>query len=66
MIKPLLYEKKPDYIVHEYSIALESYALFRKYGVDSYLIEGFEVLHTQGEDFILEDIEIYIQNHSKI
>lgn len=46
--------------------ALESYALFRKYGVDSYLIEGFEVLHTQGEDFILEDIEIYIQNHSKI
>lgn len=46
--------------------ALESYALFRKYGVDSYLIEGFEVLHTQSEDFILEDIEIYIQNHSKI
>ena len=46
--------------------ALESYALFRKYGVDSYLIDGFEVLHTQGEDFILEDIEIYIQNHSKI
>lgn len=46
--------------------ALQSYALFRKYGVDSYLIEGFEVLHTQGEEFILEDIEIYIQNHSKI
>ena len=46
--------------------ALQSYALFRKYGVDSYLIEGFEVLHTQSEDFILEDIEIYIQNHRKI
>lgn len=45
--------------------SLQSYALFRKYRVDYYLIEGFDVLHTQGEETILQDIEIYLQNHSK-
>lgn len=45
--------------------SLQSYALFRKYKVDKYLIEGFEVLHTQGENFILQDIEIYLNNHSQ-
>lgn len=45
--------------------SLQSYALFRKYKVDRYLIEGFDVLHTQGEEAILQDIEIYLQNHSK-
>ena len=44
---------------------LQAYALLRRYRVDSYLIEGFEVLHTQGEDYILEDIELFLQNHSK-
>ena len=44
--------------------SLQSYALFRKYKVDKYLIEGFDVLHTQGEDTILQDIDIYLQNHS--
>ena len=45
--------------------SLQSYALFRKCRVDCYLIEGFDVLHTQGEETILQDIEIYLQNHSK-
>ena len=45
--------------------ALQSYALFRRYEVDKYLISGFEVLHTQGEDTILEDIRIFLKNHSR-
>ena len=45
--------------------SLQSYALFRKYKVDYYLIEGFEVLHTQGEETIIQDIENYLHNHSK-
>lgn len=44
---------------------LQAYALFRKYKVDDYLIDGFDVLHTQGEDTILKDIDIYLKNHSK-
>ena len=42
--------------------SLQAYALFRRYGVDKYLINGFDVLHTQGEETILHDIELYINN----
>ena len=45
--------------------SLQSYALFRRYNVDKYLIEGFDVLHTQGEEYILQDIEMYLKNHNK-
>ena len=41
---------------------LQSYALFRQYKVDQYLIDGFDVLHTQGEETILHDIEVFIMN----
>jgi hypothetical protein len=45
--------------------SLQAYALFRRYGVDKYLINGFDVLHTQGEETILHDIELYINNRNK-
>ena len=44
--------------------SLQSYALFRRFRVDHYLIDGFEVLHTQGKEMILQDIEIYLKKHS--
>ncbi len=46
--------------------SLQAYALFRRYGVDKYLINGFDMLHTQGEDAIIHDIELYIDNHKTI
>ena len=36
--------------------------LFDKTGVSSYLVENFDVLHTQGKDWILDDIDSYIKN----
>ena len=42
--------------------SMEAYALFRRYGVDEYLVNGFDMLHTQGEGGILQDIEIFINN----
>ena len=45
--------------------SLQAYALFRRYGVDEYLINGFDMLHTQGEETILHDIELFINNHKK-
>ena len=43
--------------------SLQAYALFRRYEVDDYLIKGFDMLHTQGKETILQDIELYIRNH---
>lgn len=45
--------------------SLEAYALFRRYHVDHYLINGFDMLHTQGKDAILHDIKIFIDNRIK-
>ncbi len=45
--------------------SLEAYALFRRYGVDAYLVNGFDMLHTQGEDMILQDIDIFINNRKQ-
>ena len=42
--------------------SLEAYALFRHYHVDEYLVNGFDMLHTQGVNAILHDIEIFIRN----
>lgn len=44
---------------------LEAYALFRQYQVDTYLMNGFDMLHTQGKETILHDIELFIQNCKK-
>ena len=46
--------------------SLEAYALFRRYGVDAYLVNGFDMLHTQGEEMILQDIDIFINNRKKL
>ncbi|GHS98304.1 hypothetical protein FACS189421_06670 [Bacteroidia bacterium] len=41
--------------------AEETLFIFRKYGVFDYLREGFEVLHTQGESYILNEIDLFIK-----
>ncbi|MDR3236557.1 MAG: DUF3791 domain-containing protein [Prevotellaceae bacterium] len=41
--------------------AAETLFVFRKYRVFDYLCEGFEVLHTQGEKYIVSDIDEFIK-----
>jgi len=38
---------------------------FRKYGVFEYLREGFDVLHTQGEGYIVREINLFIEARKK-
>lgn len=35
--------------------------LFEKYGVLDYLSENFDVLHTVGENYIVNDIDEYLK-----
>jgi hypothetical protein len=42
----------------------EAYDLFEKTGVFGYLKDGYDVLHTQGSGYIVEDIHDYILHHS--
>jgi hypothetical protein len=52
-----------NYKEHKQIDANEVLFLFRKYGVIEYLTSGFDVLHTQGRDYIMADIDHYIKNH---
>ncbi len=40
----------------------EAMALFKKYGVLDYLGTCFDVLHTTGRAYIVEDIDTFISN----
>lgn len=39
--------------------------LFDKFGVSDYLIQNYEVLHTQGKQWLLDDIETFIKNREE-
>lgn len=44
---------------------LEVFALFRKKGALAFLQNHFEVLHTQGEAYILEEVELFLKNRKR-
>ncbi len=35
--------------------------LFRKYRISEYIVSCFEALHTTGTNYIIEDIDLYIE-----
>lgn len=39
--------------------------LFKKYNVFHYLTTCYDVLHTTGREYIMEDIDIYIKARQK-
>lgn len=39
----------------------ETYDIFEMYGVLNYLHDGYEVLHTQGDEWIMNDIEEFLK-----
>ncbi len=51
-----------SYKEHKHTNAGEVIFLFKKYGVIDYLTQGFDVLHTQGREYIMSDIDRYIDN----
>ena len=54
------------FCIERYSIKqgkspLEVYSLFERKEVTDYLKGNFDILHTQGEEYILEEIELYLK-----
>lgn len=50
------------YIKSHSLTASEVHSLFQKYKVFDFLTANYESLHTQSEDYILEEIEVYLNN----
>jgi len=45
--------------------AEEALLIFRKYRVFDYLKEGFDILHTQGESYIVNEIDLFIKTRKE-
>jgi hypothetical protein len=45
---------------------MEALCSFQRTGVFQYLTDGYDVLHTQGKDYIVRDIDEFILNHSAV
>ena len=43
----------------------EVYSLFEKYKVFDYLSDGYDMLHTQGSEWLINDIDEYLEVRKK-
>jgi hypothetical protein len=45
--------------------AMQALADFKNYGVFDYLTSSYDVLHTQGKQYLMADIQDFINNHKQ-
>lgn len=53
------------YVREHHLSGLEAFALFKNRGVLAFLQDHFEVLHTQGDAYILEEIESFLKKRKQ-
>ena len=44
---------------------LQALALFKDYGVDIYLLEHYDLLHTQGTGYVIDELDRFIQRRKR-
>lgn len=49
------------YKIKEKITGKEAYEIFDKYGVFNYLQEGYDMLHTQGDKWLMNDIDEFLK-----
>lgn len=59
------------YIIEKYAqvkslSGLQSLALMKRYGVDDYLIDHFDLLHTQGTEYVIDEIDRLIRSRKRV
>ena len=58
------------YCLEKYALAkgmtgLQALALFKRYKADDFLVEHYDLLHTQGTGYVLDEIDRFIQRRKK-
>lgn len=59
------------YTLEKYAISkgiggLQTFALFKEYDVDEFLLNHYDLLHTQGTGYVLDEIDRFIQRRKRI
>lgn len=58
------------YCLEKYSLAkgitgLQALALLKRFGVDDFLVDHYDLLHTQGTGYVIDEIDRYIQRRKR-
>ena len=58
------------YCLEKYALAkgltgLQALALLKRYGADDYLIDHYDLLHTQGTGYVIDEIDLLIRRRKR-
>ena len=58
------------YTLERYAISknlggLQAMALFREYGADEFLLKHYDLLHTQGTGYVIDEVQRFIDRRKK-
>ncbi len=59
------------YTLEKYAISkriggLQALAIFKEYGIDEYLIKHYDLLHTQGTGYVIDEIDRFVRRKKRI
>ncbi len=54
-----------NYATRNQISGMRAWVLFKDTGVDQYVIENYDLLHTQGIDYVLDDIQRFIDKRKR-
>lgn len=54
-----------NYKISKKISAMQALADFKDYGVFDYLTAGYDILHTQGKNYLMADIQDFINNQKQ-
>ena len=58
------------YTLEKYAISrgiggLQALALFKEYGADEFLLKHYDLLHTQGTEYVMDEVQRYINRRKR-
>ena len=58
------------YCLEKYALSkglagLQAFALLKRYGADDYLIDHYDLLHTQGTGYVIDELDRFIQRRKR-
>ena len=54
-----------NYAIRKQISGMCAWLLFKEYGADEYVIDNYDLLHTQGLEYVLDDIQRYINRRKR-
>ena len=54
-----------NYAISKRISGMRAWVLFKETGADEYIIDNYDLLHTQGMEYVLDDIQRYINRRKR-